>query len=133
MVEGSPTLLLSEGRTHNPLRINVLPNQQTSREINFSPSRSGCLHAHEQRLKREYPSWGAPTIRERLRQRCPEVQCPAISTVHAVLDRHGLVTRRTRRRHRAEGTALSHPGQPNDLWCADDKGEFMLADRRYCY
>src|SRR5918992_1569698 len=85
------------------------------------------------RLKREYPNWGAPKIRERLRQRCPDVQCPAISTVHAVLDRHGLVTRRRRRRHRAEGTALSHPGQPNDLWCADYKGEFMLADRRYCY
>jgi putative transposase len=59
------------------------------------------------RLKREYPSWGAPKIRERLRQRCPGVQCPAISTVHAVLDRHGLVTRR-KRRHRAAGTALSH-------------------------
>ena len=23
--------------------------------------------------------------------------------------------------------------QPNELWCADYKGEFMLADRRYCY
>ena len=22
--------------------------------------------------------------------------------------------------------------QPNDLWCADYKGEFMLADRQYC-
>jgi putative transposase len=85
------------------------------------------------RLKRDYPSWGAPKIRERLRQRCPDVQCPAISTVHAVLDRHGLVARRKRRRHRATGTALSHPGQPNDLWCADYKGEFMLAHRRYCY
>ena len=58
------------------------------------------------RLKREYPSWGAPKIRERLRRRCPDVQCPAISTVHAVLDRHGLVARRKRRRHRAEGTPL---------------------------
>jgi putative transposase len=85
------------------------------------------------RLKREYPAWGAPKIRERLRRRCPEVQCPAISTVHAVLDRHGLVTRRGRARPRAEGTALSHPAAPNDLWCADYKGEFMLADRRYCY
>jgi putative transposase len=61
------------------------------------------------------------------------VHTPAISTVHAVLDRHGLVKRRTRRRNRATGTALSFPGQPNDLWCADYKGEFMLADRRYCY
>ena len=32
-------------------------------------------------LKREYPSWGAPKIRERLRQRWPGVRCPAISTV----------------------------------------------------
>ena len=85
------------------------------------------------RLKREYPTWGAPKIRERLRRRYPEVQCPAISTVHAVLDRHGLVTRRRRRRYHPEGTTLSRPTQPNDLWCADYKGEFMLADRRYCY
>lgn len=45
-------------------------------------------------LKREYASWGAPKIRERLQQRYPEVACPPISTVHAVLDRHGLVNRR---------------------------------------
>jgi putative transposase len=61
------------------------------------------------------------------------VHCPAISTVHAVLDRHGLVARKRRRPARAQGTALSRPLQPNALWCADYKGEFMLADRRYCY
>ncbi len=85
------------------------------------------------RLKKEYPHWGAPKIRERLRKRCPEVTCPATSTVHAVLDRHGLVTRRRRGQPPLEGTSLSEPTQPNDLWCADYKGEFMLADRRYCY
>jgi putative transposase len=84
-------------------------------------------------LKREYPTWGAPKIRERLRRRWPAVRCPAISTVHAVLDRHGLVMPRRRRRYRAEGTALTWPAEPNALWCADYKGEFMLADRRYCY
>jgi putative transposase len=85
------------------------------------------------RLKKDYPGWGAPKIRERLRRQYPGLQCPAISTVHAVLDRHGLVTRRKRRRSRAVGTTLSRPTQPNDLWCADYKGEFMLANRRYCY
>jgi putative transposase len=85
------------------------------------------------KIKREYPSWGAPKIRERLRHRWPEVHCPAISTVHAVLDRHGLVKRRSRRRNRAKGTPLSRPLHPNELWCADYKGEFMLSDRRYCY
>jgi putative transposase len=86
------------------------------------------------RLKKEYPTWGAPKIRERLRQRYPEVHCPAISTVHAVLDRHGLVRRRRRRPRRiATGTRLSWPTTPNALWCADYKGEFVLGNRRYCY
>lgn len=85
------------------------------------------------RLKRERPAWGAPKIRERLARLYPEVQRPAISTVHAVLDRHGLVKRHRRRRNRAMGTPLSSSSAPNALWCADYKGEFMLADRRYCY
>jgi putative transposase len=85
------------------------------------------------RLKQDRPAWGAPKIRERLRRLYPDVHTPAISTVHAVLDRHGLVQRRKGRRHRAQGTALSQAAEPNDLWCADYKGEFMLADKRYCY
>jgi putative transposase len=85
------------------------------------------------RCKQDKPHWSAPKIRERLVRLYPDVHTPAISTVHAVLDRHGLVKRRTRRRNKAEGTTLSRPLQPNELWCADYKGEFMLADRRYCY
>ena len=85
------------------------------------------------RLKREYPGWGAPKIREKLRQQVMPPLLPAISTVHAVLDRHGLVHQRRRRRHAPAGTTLSQPTEPNALWCADYKGEFMLGNRRYCY
>ena len=46
------------------------------------------------RLKQDKPSWGAPKIRERLARLYPDVHTPAISTAHAVLDRHGLVKRR---------------------------------------
>jgi putative transposase len=84
-------------------------------------------------FKREHPTWGAPKIREKLRRRHDDVQTPAISTVHAVLDRHGLVKHGRKRRYKVQGTALSQPRWPNDLWCVDYKGEFMLTDRRYCY
>jgi putative transposase len=84
-------------------------------------------------LKRDKPSWGAPKIRERLKRRYSDIRTPAISTVHAVLDRHDLVKRRRRRAYKANGTMLSKPRHPNDLWCADYKGEFMLADKQYCY
>lgn len=86
------------------------------------------------RLKRKYPAWGAPKIREKLRPQCAPLRCPAISTVHAVLDRHGFVRRRRRRaRPRLTGTPLSRVTAPNALWCADYKGEFLLADQQYCY
>jgi putative transposase len=91
------------------------------------------LEAAIVRLKREYPGWGAPKIREKLRRQSTAPHLPAISTVHAVLDRHGLVRRRRRRSHSAAATFLSRPTDPNALWCADYKGEFMLGNRQYCY
>jgi putative transposase len=85
-------------------------------------------------LRQEHNSWGAPKIREKLRRRHAEIALPAVSTIHAVLVRHGLVPPlRRRRKHKAQGTLLSKPHRPNELWCADYKGEFMLANRRYCY
>ena len=85
--------------------------------------------------KREKPYWGARKIRELLvRRLAGDVRIPAKSTVHAVLDRHGLVKRaRQRRRFTAKGTELSAALHPNDLWCCDFKGEFKLGDGRYCY
>ena len=84
-------------------------------------------------LKQEHPSWGAPKIRERLRRKHSRDPLP-------------------RHQHRARDPGSQWPGEaspptslqgrghpavspftPNDLWCADYKGEFMLADRRYCY
>src|SRR5271154_5248062 len=45
-------------------------------------------------IKEKWPNLGAPKIRERLMSQCPAVRPPAKSTVHAVLARHGLVTRK---------------------------------------
>lgn len=84
-------------------------------------------------LKKEYSNWGAPKIRDKLVRDYPMVKPPAISTIHAVLDRHGLVKGKKRRRHKAKGTPLSAAMTPNALWCADYKGEFRLGNKRYCY
>jgi len=86
------------------------------------------------RLKKEKPSWGARKILELLIRRYPDITPPARSTVHVVLDRNGLVKRQRRRsKNKATGTPLSFAKQPNDLWCADYKGQFMLGNHRYCY
>src|SRR5690348_14710106 len=84
-------------------------------------------------VKREHTSWGARKIRERLMRRFSDIPIPAKSTIHAVLDRHGLVERRPRLRRRAQGTALSLGQRPNELWCTDYKGEFLLGNGQYCY
>lgn len=84
-------------------------------------------------IKRDHRSWGAPKIREKLIKAYPMIRPPASSTIHAVLDRHGLVKRRKRRRYKAQGTRLKEAQVPNALWCADFKGEFRLGNRQYCY
>ena len=85
------------------------------------------------KIKREHKTWGAPKIRDKLIKEFPVIQPPAPSTIHAILDRHGLVKRRKRRRHKAQGTSLSIALSPNALWCTDYKGQFLLGNKQYCY
>jgi transposase InsO family protein len=107
-------------RSRRPVRYaNQLPPQVESLIVSF---------------KRDKPHWGARKIRELLVRRLSgDVRVPARSTIHAVLDRHGLVKRIGRPRQRATGTPLSAGIAANDLWCADFKGEFKLGNARYCY
>ena len=53
--------------------------------------------------------------------------------LNCVDNRHGLVERRGRVHRRAQGTPLSLGQRPNELWCTDYKGEFLLANRQYGY
>ena len=76
-------------------------SRRAHRQANRLPA---PLEATIVRVKREYPGWGAPKIREKLRQQFSGPHLPAISTVHAVLDRHDLVIRRRRRRFKAQGS-----------------------------
>jgi len=59
-------------------------------------------------MRREKPTWGARKLRDRLLRKLPnDVRVPACSTIHAILDRHGLVVRPRRSRTKTEGTPLS--------------------------
>jgi putative transposase len=86
------------------------------------------------RLKKEKPRWGAPKLRELIARRYSDIKPPAVSTIHCILDRHGLV-RKKRRRKKFSTIAgyLSTPKGPNDLWCTDFKGQFRMGSRAYCF
>ena len=109
-------------------------SDRTRRPYRYANQLPEQVEAEIVATKREKPNWGARKIHERLLRRLPhDIKVPACSTIHAVLDRHGLVSRAKRSRTRAEGTPLSAGLGPNDLWCTDYKGEFQLGDKRYCY
>ena len=109
-------------------------SDRSRRPVRYANQLPGQVESLIVSLKRNKPHWGARKIRELLLRRLPgDLRLPAKSTIHAVLDRHGLVKRMGKRRSRATGTPLSKALAPNDLWCADFKGEFKLGNGRYCY
>jgi putative transposase len=83
-------------------------------------------------VKREHSSWDARKIRERLIRRfsgipipakAPSMQC-SIATAWWSGAAASVVMPRTPRCLCA---------RPNELWCTDYKGEFLLGNRQYCY
>ena len=109
-------------------------NDRSRRPVRYANQLPPQIEGMIVSLKRDKPHWGARKLRELLVRRLPgDLRVPAQSTIHAVLDRHGLVARIGRRRGRAQGTSLSAGNKPNDLWCVDFKGEFRLGNTNYCY
>lgn len=85
-------------------------------------------------VRRHHPSWGAKKLLVFVGKQHPAWDLPGRSTVCDLLKRHGLIPRQRHRR------AVGHPGKPtapmlapNDVWCADFKGEFKTGDGVYCY
>src|SRR5690349_8790465 len=84
--------------------------------------------------RRRHPSWGAKKLLKILRDQHPRWPWPQRTAVCEILKRNGLIAKKRRRR------AIGHPGKPttivtapNDLWCADYKGQFKTGDGRYCF
>ena len=85
-------------------------------------------------LRRRHPFWGAKKLLQVLRRRHPQSAWPARSTVCDLLKRNGLVESRSRRRYPGHGGRPTTPmTAPNEIWCADYKGEFKTSDGIYCY
>ena len=90
-------------------------NDRSRRPIRYANQLPQQLETLIVNAKRNKPHWGARKIRDLLVRRLDgDIRVPAKSTIHAVLDRHGLVQRMQRTRNRARGTPLSEGSAPND-------------------
>ena len=82
----------------------------------------------------EHPTWGARKLRGWLLEKEPQLRLPAASTMGEWLHKRGLLQpRRPRQRVPPSLHRLQNVGAPNELWCADFKGQFRLGNGRYCY
>jgi putative transposase len=78
--------------------------------------------------------WGARKVLKRLRTRYPERAWPARSTIFDILERHGRVhSRRRRRRWKHPGAAPFNTTASNQIWTVDFKGQFLMRNGAYCY
>lgn len=86
------------------------------------------------KARRAHPTWGPRKLRAWLLRKEPGLRLPAPSTIGDLLKREGLVEPRKRRRMVPNhGVGLRQADAPNDVWCADFKGEFSLGNGRICY
>lgn len=80
-------------------------------------------------VRAEHPSWGARKIRRVLLNQ-GEMEVPANSTVHRVLQRNGEIDPAESSKHQS-WTRFEHEA-PNQLWQMDFKGWFRTNDQRPC-
>ena len=103
--------------------------EDRSRRPHSSPGRTeASIEERILAVRDAHPAWGARKI-----VRCLErdgVSCPAHSTVHAILQRHGRITEPL-------GGAAAHlrfeMPEPNQLWQMDFKGHMPLAGGGRCH
>jgi transposase InsO family protein len=84
--------------------------------------------------KNQHEHWGARKILAWLGVHYPDKSWPAASTTNEILKRHGMVHTRRRRHHTPPySEPFLKSNQPNEVWCADFKGQFRLGNGNQCY
>ena len=104
--------------------------EDRSRRPQRSPER--CAPAIEQpivKLRQEQPAWGARKLHSVLHSE--GVSVPSVSTVHAILERNGLIAPEESAKRQAF-VRFEH-AQPNDLWQMDFKGHFAMSAGGRCH
>ena len=93
-----------------------------SRRPHTSPQRTDAeLEQRVLELRHRHPAWGGRKLRRRLLD-LGQKRVPAVSVVHAILVRHGLVDAEQSDKHRP--CERFERKEPNDLWQMDYKGHF---------
>jgi transposase InsO family protein len=84
--------------------------------------------------RKRHPTWGGRKLKAYVENHHPELVLPSATAIAGWMKRAGLVqSRRKRSDWPRSSTGLTEPSGPNDVWCADFKGEFRLGNGRYCY
>jgi transposase InsO family protein len=100
-----------------------------SRRPQNSPSRTTSeMEASVLAVRDAYPAWGARKIRQILLTQ--ELTPPAVSTVQAILERHGRIA--DTERHPQKYKSFEKEA-PNLLWQMDFKGQFQMGDGHWCW
>jgi transposase InsO family protein len=103
--------------------------EDRSRRPHSSPGRTeAAIEQHILSVRDYHPAWGARKIAAWLER--AGVECPAESTVHAILERHGRIAA-------LPGGGAAHQRfekpAPNLLWQMDFKGHMPMSDGGRCH
>ena len=100
-----------------------------SRRPHHSPARSSeAVEEAILEVRSQHPAWGARKIAWTLSR--DGVQPPAISTVHAILQRYGLVRPRA---PQSKATGRFEYAEPNLIWQMDFKGKTRMVGGEYVH
>ena len=80
-------------------------------------------------LRHEYPAWGARALHGVLQAQ--GIAVPCVSTVHAILQRRGLIE--PEESAKREAFVRFEHAQPNELWQMDFKGHFAMSAGGRCH
>lgn len=109
--------------------------EELSRKPHLCPHRTPYAIRKEiidLRQKRINP--GPKKIQTLLLKKYAEADIPSKTTIYNILRFEGVVKTRKLRRHIPPGPKPFEPArEPNDLWTADFKGQFLTGDSRWCF